>query len=57
LLNGSTLLMNTLTARQQRILAALLLRPERDFSLAELIEAAGPSGHGSGHPELREEFA
>lgn len=43
--------MNTLkfllTERQQRILAALLLRPERDYSLAELIEAAGPGGHGS----------
>jgi uncharacterized protein len=44
-------LMNTLkfllTERQQRILATLLLRPERDFSLAELIEAAGASGNGS----------
>lgn len=36
-----------LTERQQRLLAYLLLRPERDFSLAELIDAAGPSGHGS----------
>ena len=36
-----------LTARQQRILAAVLLRPERDFSLAELIDAAGAGGHGS----------
>jgi predicted nucleotidyltransferase len=42
--------MNTLkfllTERQQKLLAALLLRPERSFSLAELIEIAGP-GHGS----------
>jgi len=36
-----------LTERQQRILAAVLLRPERDFSLAELIDAAGAGGHGS----------
>ena len=36
-----------LTERQQRILATLLLRPERDFSLAELIDAAGAGGHGS----------
>jgi predicted nucleotidyltransferase len=35
-----------LTERQQKLLAALLLRPERSFSLAELIEIAGP-GHGS----------
>lgn len=36
-----------LSERQQRILATILLRPERDFSLSELIEAAGPGGHGS----------
>jgi uncharacterized protein len=36
-----------LTARQQRILAAVLLRPEREFSLAELIDVAGAGGHGS----------
>lgn len=36
-----------LTKRQQHILTTLLLRPDRDFSLAELIEAAGPGGHGS----------
>lgn len=36
-----------LTERQQRILATVLLRPERDFSLAELIDAAGAGGHGS----------
>jgi predicted nucleotidyltransferase len=35
-----------LTERQQKLLAALLLRPERSFSLTELIEIAGP-GHGS----------
>ena len=36
-----------LTACQQRILATVLLRPERDFSLAKLIDAAGAGGHGS----------
>lgn len=36
-----------LTERQQRILATVLLRPEKDFSLAELIDAAGANGHGS----------
>lgn len=36
-----------LTERQQRILATVLLRPEKDFSLAELIDAAGAGGHGS----------
>jgi len=42
-----TTLQFLLTERQQRILATVLLRPERDFSLAELIEAAGARGHGS----------
>ena len=42
-----TTLQFLLTERQQRILATVLLRPERDFSLAELIEAAGAGGHGS----------
>ena len=41
-----TTLQFLLTERQQRILATVLLRPERDFSLAELIEAAGAGGHG-----------
>lgn len=34
------------TERQQRLLAALLLLPERNWSLAELIEVGG-TGHGS----------
>lgn len=34
------------TERQQRLLAALLLRPEQDWSLSELLERGG-SGHGS----------
>lgn len=45
--NYMTTLQFLLTERQQRILATVLLRPERDFSLAELIEAAGAAGHGS----------
>lgn len=35
-----------LTERQQRLLAALLLRPEREWSLSDLLEAGAP-GHGS----------
>jgi hypothetical protein len=44
-LNGSTLFDERsqipVNKRQQRILPTILLRPEREFSLAELIEAAG----------------
>lgn len=41
-----------LTERQQSLLSAVLLRPERSFSLAELIEIAGP-GHGSTQNAVR----